>query len=80
MKHLIFAAGLALAVSYPTYAADGDKPETKKVCVTQKDAKTGKDKEVCKTVKIHKKHEGTKVPDKAPAKKDDKKKSEPAKK
>ncbi len=80
MKHLIFAAGLALAVSYPTYAGDDAKPETKKVCVTQKDAKTGKDKEVCKTVKIHKKHEGTKVPDKAPAKKDDKKKPEPAKK
>ena len=33
MKHLIFAAGLALAVAYPTYAADDKKPETKKVCV-----------------------------------------------
>lgn len=74
MKHLIFIAGLALAVALPVNAADADKPETKKVCVMQKDAKTGKDKEVCKTIKVHKKHEGTKVPDKAPAKKDDTKK------
>lgn len=43
--------------------ADDDAPKTKKVCVTQKDAKSGKDKEVCKTIKIHKKHEGTKVPE-----------------
>jgi len=74
MKHLIFAAGLALAVAVPVNAADTSAPETKKVCVMQKDAKTGKDKEVCKTIKVHKKHEGTKVPDKAPAKKDEKKK------
>jgi len=31
--------------------------ETKKSCVTQKDAKTGKEKEVCKTIKVHKKLE-----------------------
>ncbi len=43
--------------------AEEAKPETKKVCVTQKDAKTGKDKEVCKNVKIHKKHDGTKPED-----------------
>ncbi len=71
MKHLIFVAGLIFAV--PAMAAD-EAPKTKKVCVTQKDAKAGKDKEVCKTVKVHKKHEGTAVPDKAPAKKDEKKK------
>lgn len=44
-------------------------PKTKKVCVEQKDPKTGKVKEVCKTIKIHKKFEGTKVPEKAPKKK-----------
>ena len=38
--------------------------ETKKVCVMQKDQKTGKEKEVCKDVKVHKKLEGTKVPEK----------------
>ena len=30
----------------------------------QKDAKTGKEKEVCKTIKVHKKLDGTKVPEK----------------
>lgn len=34
--------------------------ETKKACV--KDAKTGK--ETCKTIKVHKKLEGTQVPEK----------------
>ena len=38
--------------------------ETKKACVMQKDAKTGKEKEVCKEIKVHKKLEGTKVPEK----------------
>ena len=37
--------------------------ETKKACVMQKDAKTGKEKEVCKTIKVHKKLEGTAIPD-----------------
>ena len=37
--------------------------ETKKVC------KEVKGKQVCKTIKIHKKFEGTAVPEKAPAKK-----------
>jgi hypothetical protein len=39
------------------------KPETKRVCVMQKDARTGVEKEVCRTIKIHQKLEGTKVPD-----------------
>ena len=38
--------------------------ETKKACITVKDQKTGKDKEVCKDVKVHKKLDGTKVPEK----------------
>ena len=60
MKKLV-ALLVALAFVAPAMAADEAKPETKKACVTQKDAKTGKEKEVCKTIKIHKKHEGTKV-------------------
>lgn len=61
MKKLLVV--LALALSVPAMAAD--KPaETKKACVEQKDAKTGKIKEVCKEVKVHKKLEGTKVPEK----------------
>ena len=38
--------------------------ETKKACITQKDPKTGKEKEVCKEIKVHKKLEGTPVPEK----------------
>lgn len=37
--------------------------EMKKVCHTEKN-KQGKEVEVCKTVKVHKKLEGTKVPPK----------------
>ncbi len=72
MKHIIFAAGLALAVAYPSYAADDKKPETKKVCVDVQgkdgkpviDPKTKKPKQDCKDVKVHNKHEGTAVPEK----------------
>lgn len=38
--------------------------EEKKVCVKELDNKTKKEKEVCKTIKVHKKLEGTKIPDK----------------
>jgi hypothetical protein len=58
MKSLVLA--IALGLSFTTAFA----AETKKVCVEQKDSKTGKMKEVCKNVKQHKKLEGTKVPDK----------------
>lgn len=61
MKKLITSLMLAFALS-SVYA--DKEPETKKVCVEEKDAKTGKVKEVCKTIKIHKKLEGTKVPEK----------------
>ncbi len=61
MKTLL-AVVLATAFAMPVLAAE-EAPKTKKACVTQKDAKTGKEKEVCKTVKVHKKHEGTAVPD-----------------
>lgn len=59
MKKLL-ALVLVAAFAMPALAAE-EAPKTKKACVTQKDAKTGKEKEVCKTVKVHKKHEGTKV-------------------
>jgi len=36
-------------------------PKTKKTCIKTTDAKTGKEVEKCKTVKLHEKHEGTKV-------------------
>ena len=53
---------MAASFATATMAADAPaKPETKKVCVKQTDPKTKKEKDVCKDVKIHKKHEGTKV-------------------
>ena len=58
MKQLILVLAL-LSVSF-AYA----EAPTKKVCETTKDAKTGKEKQVCKEVKIHKKLEGTKLPEK----------------
>ena len=66
MKSLILA--LALTFSVPVFAADSAAPETKRVCKdVVKDGKTVKNKDgsvkqECRTVKIHKKHEGTKVP------------------
>jgi hypothetical protein len=62
MKKFLIALNLVIwsAVGYQVaYAA-----ETKKACVVQKDQKTGKEKEVCKEIKVHKKLEGTKVPEK----------------
>ena len=68
MKHVIFVAGLALALASPL--AVQAEPETKKVCIdvkdkegkSVKDAKTGKTKQNCKDVKVHKKLEGKEVP------------------
>jgi hypothetical protein len=62
MKKFLIAINLVIwsLVGYQVvYAA-----ETKKACVTQKDPKTGKEKEVCKEIKVHKKLEGTAVPEK----------------
>lgn len=50
---------LLIALSSVAFAA-----EEKKVCVKEFDNKTKKEKEVCKTIKVHKKLEGTKIPDK----------------
>jgi hypothetical protein len=63
MKTLI--AALLIAVMPLAYAA-----EEKRVCVKEFDNKTKKEKEVCKTIKVHKKLEGTKIDG---AKKDSKK-------
>jgi hypothetical protein len=55
MKYL-----LAVTIGLLALAAQA---EEKKVCETQLDAKTKKEKQVCKTIKIHKKLEGTAIPD-----------------
>ena len=54
--YTVIAIAFFTLLSYtPVYASE--KPETKRVCVTTKDAKTGKEKEQCKIIKIHKKLE-----------------------
>jgi len=68
MKNYIFVAGLCLAVASTAYAGG----ETKEVCKDKvgKDGKVVLDKKTkqpvqdCKKIKVHKKLEGTKVPEK----------------
>jgi hypothetical protein len=55
---------LALMIGLFATTAVYAEAETKKACVKQMDPKTKKEKEVCKTIKIHKKLEGTAIPDK----------------
>jgi hypothetical protein len=74
MKNLFWALCVVAGVSFlswnnPAFAAE-DGPKTKEVCkdVTGKDGKAvknkdGSTKQTCKTIKIHKKHEGTAVPE-----------------
>ena len=57
---IVLATVLGLLAPPTVFAAT----ETKRVCVEQTDPKTKKPKEVCKQVKVHKKLEGTKVPEK----------------
>ena len=57
-KIAILATLLAFGFAVPAMAAE-DAPKTKQVC------KDVKGKKQCKTIKIHKKHEGTAVPEKA---------------
>ena len=56
---LMFLFLLLAPLSQGAFAA-----EEKKVCVKELDNKTKKEKEVCKTIKVHKKLEGTKIPEK----------------
>jgi hypothetical protein len=58
MKKIILAIALMFVSVSLVQAA-----ETKKVCEKTKDAK-GKEKEVCKNIKIHKKLDGEKLPEK----------------
>ena len=64
MKNLVtlalvgmFASGFVAAADKAEVKAEAPatKPATKKACVKQLDPKTKKEKEVCKTIKIHKK-------------------------
>ncbi len=70
MKNILKSILLSLALVTFVYAGDEPK-ETTKVCVDVvkdgkpvMDKKTGKPQQQCKTMKVHKKLEGTKVPEK----------------
>jgi hypothetical protein len=60
MKHIVSAFVIAL-LSFNSYSAEEKKPEVKKVCIDERQ-KDGKVRPVCKTIKVHKKLEGTSVP------------------
>ena len=70
MKKILLVLALALGSQF--VIAEEPKKETVKVCVDVKDKagqpvidhKTKKPKQNCKEVKVHKKLEGTKVPEK----------------
>lgn len=72
MKKILTALAISVLSLGCSYAADDAKtPETKTVCVDIQgkdgkpvvDPKTGKTKQDCKKVKVHKKFEGTKIED-----------------
>ena len=66
MRLFNFVAWTTIAIAVALVAQPAQAAgETKRVC--RPDPKTKK--EVCKNIKVHKKVEGTKVPEKAPAKK-----------
>lgn len=65
MKHILLAVALALSAA----SANAEEVKTKEVCkdVVGKDGKPAKNKDgsakqECKTIKIHKKREGTEIP------------------
>lgn len=60
MKNLAFAITFIAITAYGLLA---NAAETKKVCHAEKDKK-GKEVQVCKEIKVHKKLDGTKVPPK----------------
>jgi hypothetical protein len=55
---------LCFTLAFSTIGIAHAEPEKKKVCVPQKNQKTGKTVEVCKVIKVHKKLEVTPVPEK----------------
>lgn len=73
MKKFLIALNIVIwsFVGFQTTAlAAAEEPKTKKVCIDSVgkdgkpviDPKTKKPKQDCKTMKVHKKHEGTDVP------------------
>jgi hypothetical protein len=64
MRKELTVLGMILFLLLAPLAKSAFAAEEKKVCVKEMDSKTKKEKEVCKTIKVHKKLEGTKIPEK----------------
>jgi hypothetical protein len=64
MKNEILVGSMILFLLFAPLTKAAFAAESKKVCVKEFDSKTKKEKEVCKTIKVHKKLEGTKIPTK----------------
>ena len=64
MKKELVILGMFLFLLFGPLTHAAFAAEEKKVCVKELDSKTKKEKEVCKTIKVHKKLEGTKIPEK----------------
>jgi hypothetical protein len=64
MKKELSVAFMILFLLFAPLTKAAFAAETKKVCVKEFDNKTKKEKEVCKTIKVHKKLDATAIPDK----------------
>ena len=64
MKKEILLGSMILFLLFAPLTKAAFAAESKKVCVKEFDNKTKKQKEVCKTIKVHKKLEGTEIPPK----------------
>ena len=64
MKKEIALASMILFLLFAPLTQAAFAAEEKKVCVKELDNKTKKQKEVCKTIKVHKKLDATAIPDK----------------
>ena len=64
MKNEILVGSMILFLLFAPLTKAAFSAETKKVCVKEFDNKAKKEKEVCKTIKVHKKLEGTEIPTK----------------
>jgi len=64
MKKEIALASMILALLLVPLVNGAFAAEEKKVCVKEFDKITKKEKQVCKTIKVHKKLDGTKIPEK----------------
>ena len=64
MKKELAVASMILFLLFAPLTKAAFAAETKKVCVKELDNKTKKEKEVCKTIKVHKKLDATAIPDK----------------